>query len=834
MEDDSVVEKASDRIPSKQNDLPLGSKLGRGDLKVADPVDILIVGGGPAGTAAAFRAVELGLSVLVIDRDEILSVLRDWMFPDDKSVSSSFGPGGRRVPFPVGEKLLEALVWDGCVPASELYNKWAQIYIDRGIPARAGLELVNLEEGGGFWTGVCIDQATRKEVRYRARTVLLAMGRGIPIRLDMPGDPTGIHYKLKGTQPFINAPCLVVGGGTTAAEAVIAISNAKVAAGDPSDVFWSYRKASLPRVNSTLADSFFQAYAHGNVKYLPYSFPLAVLKHHDGTEILALRSDRIEVPGRPPECKYIEFPKDRVVACIGADLPVQFLASLGIQMLTAVDSEEKFVAASPILESTRRNVYIIGDLLSPAYIQTTDFSPEAMQSTVIEHQGNFKQGMIDGTLIIEAVNLRLSGRPDREIARFLEEKLNQYKDVHRHRLEQLEKETPVVVPGTEPQKEAPVSPRLGAVLSLLTGQEPQEVPSREYFFGPGRYKIGHENGDITFPDDEGVVDDHVALIVEPEACYVSSEGMQHVNETWVDLRSERTVPINTLIAAGRQRIRITEMERGIFLAILGAGDQPRSYIPTFEEEKVYGRKATNAVMEIDSSDNLLSRRHFTFSARGSTLKLRDFGSLNHTFFKVMGAIRLNEGDILVVGSKRLLFKGIETGEGRPKERLAGRVPGPPEIRVPLVAVPGERSVPPPEAVLPFAGRVTASAKAPGILVSPLGKLLPIDRTKSLLDLFKERGWATKDRKQIGQECQSLYNCERADCGLCILRVLSGAETLSEMTGKEKRTLKSMVEAIVEERGSDLKLEECRLACQAKAGMDGACQIELLGDTEAGE
>ena len=38
-------------------------------------LDMLIVGGGPAGTAAAFRAKELGLKAFLIDFDDILKLL---------------------------------------------------------------------------------------------------------------------------------------------------------------------------------------------------------------------------------------------------------------------------------------------------------------------------------------------------------------------------------------------------------------------------------------------------------------------------------------------------------------------------------------------------------------------------------------------------------------------------------------------------------------------------------------------------------------------------------------------------------------------------------------
>ena len=41
------------------------------------------------------------------------------------------------------------------------------------------------------------------------------------------------------------------------AEAVIAISNAKVKADDPTGIYWSYRKEKLPKVSKALAEEFF-------------------------------------------------------------------------------------------------------------------------------------------------------------------------------------------------------------------------------------------------------------------------------------------------------------------------------------------------------------------------------------------------------------------------------------------------------------------------------------------------------------------------------------------------------------------------------------------------
>ena len=63
------------------------------------PLDVLIVGGGPSGTATAFRAKELGLKALVIELDELLKRIRD--YAKDKPILPSH-QGGANQKFPAG------------------------------------------------------------------------------------------------------------------------------------------------------------------------------------------------------------------------------------------------------------------------------------------------------------------------------------------------------------------------------------------------------------------------------------------------------------------------------------------------------------------------------------------------------------------------------------------------------------------------------------------------------------------------------------------------------------------------------------------------------------
>src|SRR5262249_5344440 len=84
-----------------------------GTLKVAEPVvqpevlDILVVGAGAGGTAAALRAREVALSVVVIDAEDLLTKIRE--FHEGKDIEPDYGRGGEGKPFPPGGALVTAL-----------------------------------------------------------------------------------------------------------------------------------------------------------------------------------------------------------------------------------------------------------------------------------------------------------------------------------------------------------------------------------------------------------------------------------------------------------------------------------------------------------------------------------------------------------------------------------------------------------------------------------------------------------------------------------------------------------------------------------------------------
>jgi len=278
---------------------------------------------------------------------------------------------------------------------------------------------------------------------------------------------------------------------------------------------------------------------------------------------------------------------------------------------------------------------------------------------------------------------------------------------------------------------------------------------------------------------------------------------------------------------------------GIGLSVLD-GDNPdgppKSFIPAREGENIYGRHAI-APDPQDKNRKLLSRRHFTLQVKGTTVSLRDFGSINGTFIPVVGTLRLNEGDEIHAGSQRFRFDGMEKG-GVAEAVVAA--PAPAEAAAPSAApekaapaAPEKPAAKKPAEKKPAAAEMPAGGN-PALVIAnaEIGDTVPTSAEMSVLEKLMEAGFATDKREKLGGKYQALYSCKSGSCGLCVIRVLGGADNVSKANGKEKRTLKTMVETLNEDLGRALDPAECRLACVAK--VTGPVQIELLGDTDAAD
>jgi thioredoxin reductase/ferredoxin/pSer/pThr/pTyr-binding forkhead associated (FHA) protein len=776
------------------------------DSPVALPevLDILIVGGGPFGTAAAFRAKELGLSALVIDYDDLMKRIRD--YAKDKLILPDFG-GGDLMEFPDGGNLTRSLHF-GPIDKDEMCRQWKGFYRTFNVPAQVGVEMTGLEREGSAWVVKCWNHRTLKEQSFRAKHVVLAFGRGVPRRLDVPGGTEGLAFALNDATNYIGQPVCVIGGGTSAAEAVIAVSNAKTSATDGTAVYWSYRAAQMPKVSKALADVFFDAFVrNGNVRYLPNSEPTAMIEM-EGDQYLALRTGRAPTADGPMQSTLLEFRKRYCIACIGEDIPRALMQQIGVPLVTGGPANKERVVVSPALETRQTNVYLAGDILSPAYFETTKFDSDPALFTEMKRRGNIKASLRDGVLIAEVVKKRLEGGIGPVTIRFVKGDLPKAPDLV----------SPATMP---PQPAVAVAPcRLVAVLP--TGVDADEYTVKR----SGTTTIGRIGADISFQNDSSLADIHAEIVaLGGDRFAVVDKGstaglfVQPVPGRIVDADPE------TVVHAGRQWLIVGEKSAPQRVVHFDASGQRQGAYTLKSGQNLIGRQSPDITIAPD--DGSLSRRHLSITVKDGKNVLKDVGSGNGTQIKVRKQFELKDGDRILLGRQVLRFddertksvppitvnvsSGSDTSPALPRVDDGKRnVPPPPPPAPPKpVAPPQEVKPPAPPPVQkaapppPPKPDVAAAGGEPSINFVGL-RTISCSKNQTICEAAEKNGIPIK------------ASCHEGLCGEDAVRVVSGRENLTAAGQTERDQLEDSL---------SLEVGPYRLACMAR--VTGPVTIELL-------
>jgi thioredoxin reductase/ferredoxin len=725
-----------------------------------DILDLLIVGGGPTGTACAFRAKEVGLTALVIEMDDLLKRIRD--YAKDKPILPDYG-GGDTMPFPAAGELVDALRFEP-IDKDRMVEVWKGLYRKYGVPAKVGVELLELTRSAdGIWQAAARNHLTKQGETYRARHVVLALGRGVPRRLDIPGNVQDLALRLIDARQYVGGPVCVIGGGTSAAEAAIAISNAKTESGsDESPVYWSYRGRFMPKVSQALAPELFDVMMiNGNLRFILGSDPVAVTTQ-DGLEYVAIRTAVTDVPGRPREVVQLEFLKSFCVACIGADRPDPLLRSLGVEFVPKESGDGDRLVVSPLLESRRGGLYVGGDLLSPDYAETTNFDAHPSSFTVKARRGNIKAALRDGVLLAEVVKQRLEGRENIQvvIAAAPAVAIN-VPDVRADR--EFPAQTPAVAASG-------LAPSPGRLISLLADGTPaDEFP----LVAQGVTTIGRQGTTVQFQQDTMLSDQHAAISHGPEGLELRDLSSQ--NGVFLKVAEGHVLPLRpgTVIKAGRQWLLAETTAAGTAIIHCDStGTEVARHTIAENTTTILGRAAPATVL--DNTDSTLSRRHLSLSAEGGRLLLRDLGSRNGTFVKVEGAWPLHDGDQLWLGNQ-VLRLSTATEQAAPSTVVEGKAARP--------SAPGVGPVAANPAVVP------AASGEPSVTFAA-GKTYPFGNSPTLLELA------------LSKRVRIKYECKVGDCGKCRVDVTAGAEHLDPRTPQEDKALRMIGHAE----------PECRLAC----------------------
>jgi thioredoxin reductase (NADPH) len=251
----------------------------------SDALDVVIVGAGPAGVAAAIEAGRMGLRAVVLEKETSLggSLLH---YPRRKMVLLQ----------PV--ELAAGVTLDRDEYSKErLLEIFETLVRNESIDIRFGAAVNGIERSNGMFA------VHSSAGAFSTRHVVLAVGRrGTPRRLGIPGEESSkVMYRLVDAEGYRAQRVLVVGGGDSAVEAAIGLAM------QPDNVVTlSYRRDKLVRIKKKNEDAFAKLLAQKRIVALWNSQPLEIAPEHVrlqmGDEVLDIPNDWVFIfaGGVPP------------------------------------------------------------------------------------------------------------------------------------------------------------------------------------------------------------------------------------------------------------------------------------------------------------------------------------------------------------------------------------------------------------------------------------------------------------------------------------------------------------------------------------------------------
>ncbi len=270
---------------------------GRRSATAAKQLDVLIVGAGPAGMAAALTAKSLNLSYCCVEQESLGGCV--YKYPRGKLVMTA----------PVELPLVGQFHFRQ-TSKEALLAKWTEIMQRQQLRIKTNERVEAVEkDSSGF-----IVRTTKSE--YRAASVLLAIGRrGTPRKLAVPGeDLPKVVYHLIDPDQYVNQDVLVVGGGDSALEAAASIAEVS-----GTQVTLSYRGEAFGRAKPRNRQRVEAAADGGKLKLLLSS---NVSQIQDDLVILEQGGQRLQIQNKA------------VIVSAGGVLPNEFLNKVGIRVET--------------------------------------------------------------------------------------------------------------------------------------------------------------------------------------------------------------------------------------------------------------------------------------------------------------------------------------------------------------------------------------------------------------------------------------------------------------------------------------------------------------------
>jgi thioredoxin reductase/Pyruvate/2-oxoacid:ferredoxin oxidoreductase delta subunit len=274
-------------------------------------VDLVIVGGGPAGIAAALEARRRNASCVVFEKSDLGGAIR--AYPRQKVVMTAplDLPGIGKIALRRTHKAALLELFDDVVQRADLLIvEHAEVTAITAItaiaPGEAPRAIGSMTRGArGLRVETTAGVAT-------ANRVVLAIGRrGTPRRLGVPGeDLPHVVYELPDPAAYAGKRVAVVGGGDSAVEVALAL-----AAQPGTRVVAIHRGVDFGRARPDNQRAIADARAAGRITVRFRTTVAAVTR--DGLDLDAAGN-------------RVSLPVSLVVCCLGAELPSAWLRELGI------------------------------------------------------------------------------------------------------------------------------------------------------------------------------------------------------------------------------------------------------------------------------------------------------------------------------------------------------------------------------------------------------------------------------------------------------------------------------------------------------------------------
>ncbi len=306
--------------------------------------DLIIVGAGPIGLAAACAAQDEGLQFICLDKEGLCQTISEFA-PRQSfySPADELEIGG--VPFAIASdekpRREDALAYFRAVVAS------------RKLPMRTWEQAERVTRQNGLLTVETVQQPDLAwHCSYSTRSVLLASGVwDQPVRLAVPGaELKKVRLRYEDPTPYYGKECLVVGGGNSAAEVAMSLARAgastKIALLEES---WDACRLRpfVMRELLLLVDE----------KRIEPMFRTRVVEI--GTDVVKLAGDGDNATGE------FELPNDFVFTMIGNVPDGNFLKASGIK---TSPEDSKPIYDTETFETSVPNVYVVGSISREPHI----------------------------------------------------------------------------------------------------------------------------------------------------------------------------------------------------------------------------------------------------------------------------------------------------------------------------------------------------------------------------------------------------------------------------------------------------------------------------------